>query len=105
MTIRDSGMTRHSEALESALYFCCVECLQDAAKHAGPGASVTVNLSQFDGHVRFSVDDDGAGFDPGNFSRGDGLTNLGDRVASLGGELTIESLPGQGTRITGDLPT
>jgi signal transduction histidine kinase len=104
VTIRASGVTRHSEALESALYFCCVECLQNAAKHAGPSAEVTMNVSQNDGHVRFSVDDDGAGFDVDTVSPGAGLTNLADRVAALGGQLTIESRPGHGTRITGDLP-
>ena len=54
--------------------------------------------------MRFSVEDDGIGFDPATVPRGAGLTNLGDRVAAVGGELRIDSRRGGGTRIAGDLP-
>ena len=97
-------LPRQSEAVELAVYFCCLESLQNAAKHAGAGATVTVRLAQDDGRVRFSVEDDGIGFDPAAVPRGAGLTNLGDRVAAVGGELRIDSRRGGGTRIAGDLP-
>jgi signal transduction histidine kinase len=86
------------------VYFCCLECLQNTAKHAGRGASATVRLRQDDGHVSFSVEDDGGGFDPGIVERGNGLTNLADRVAAVGGTLAIDSRNGQGTRIKADIP-
>ena len=95
---------RHAEAVEATVYFCCVECLQNAAKHAGPGAAVTVRLSASDGCVSFQVDDDGAGFDPGAIHRGAGLDNLAERVSALGGTLEIDAVPGRGTHIAGILP-
>jgi signal transduction histidine kinase len=102
--IRDAGLARHPEAIEMTVYFCCLECLQNAAKHAGPEAAVTIQLSENDGRVCFSVDDDGPGFDPDAVKRGAGLTNLADRVAAVGGTLQIQTAPGRGTHITGNLP-
>jgi signal transduction histidine kinase len=102
--IRDAGLGRHPEAIEMTVYFCCLECLQNAAKHAGHAAAVTIQLSQNDGRVCFSVDDDGPGFDPDAVKRGAGLTNLADRVAAVGGTLEIQTAPGRGTHITGNLP-
>jgi len=101
--IRDEGLGRHPEALETTVYFCCVECLQNAAKHAGADASVLIRLGASDGRVRFSVEDDGVGFDPATVPRGAGLTNLSDRVAAVGGTLEVRARPGHGTRITGEL--
>jgi signal transduction histidine kinase len=104
VTVVDGGLPRFSEALETTIYFCCLECLQNATKHAGAGASVTIRLAQNNGNVSFTVEDDGAGFDLGTVQRGAGLTNLSDRVAAVGGMLSIDSRPGKGTRVTGDLP-
>jgi len=95
---------RHSEAVETTVYFCCLECVQNAGKHAGRGASVTVRLFGADGHVGFSVKDDGVGFDPGTVERGNGLTNLADRVAAVGGTLSIDSANGAGTHVTAIIP-
>jgi signal transduction histidine kinase len=103
VTVTDQ-LPRQSEAVETAIYFCCLECLQNAAKHAGERARVAVKLSQFDGRAHFSVDDDGPGFDPALTTRGAGLTNLSDRVAAVGGTLRIDARPGRGTRISGDIP-
>jgi signal transduction histidine kinase len=102
--IQAAGLGRLSEDVETAVYFCCLECLQNAAKHAGRDASVTVHLSQFQGHLGFSVEDDGVGFDPATVLRGAGLDNLAERVGALGGTLRIDSRPGRGTRVTGHLP-
>jgi signal transduction histidine kinase len=102
--IRDDGLSRHSEALETTIYFCCLECIQNAAKHAGPRTSVAVRLGEDDGRVTFSVEDDGAGFDPAAVKRGAGLTHLADRVAAAGGTLRIDARPGHGARISGVLP-
>lgn len=102
--IRDGWLGRHSEAVETTVYFCCLEGLQNAAKHAGHGASATIRLSEADGWVSFSVEDDGAGFDPDDVERGAGLTNLTDRVAAVGGTLRIDAGPGRGTHIRGEIP-
>jgi signal transduction histidine kinase len=104
VNIRSRWLGRHSQAVETTVYFCCLECLQNTAKHAGPGAAATIRLSEADGRVCFSVEDDGEGFDPGAVERGAGLTNLADRVEAVGGTLRIDPGPGRGTHITGNLP-
>jgi signal transduction histidine kinase len=100
----DGWRDRQSEAVETTVYFCCLECLQNAAKHAGPGASATIRLTQNDHRVGFDVADDGAGFDRASAQPGRGLTNVADRVAAVGGTLSIYTRPGEGTRITAAIP-
>jgi signal transduction histidine kinase len=102
--VHDEGLARHSQALETTVYFCCLEGLQNAAKHAGEGASVTISLTESGGGVRFSIVDDGAGFDPAAIVPGSGLTNIRDRVAAAGGTVSIHAQPGRGTRISAELP-
>ena len=101
--IEAEGARRHPEEVESAVYFCCLECLQNAAKHAGRGASVTISISEFQGRIGFAVEDDGVGFDPATVQRGAGLDNLAERMQALGGTLGVDSRPGRGTRVTGHL--
>jgi signal transduction histidine kinase len=102
--VQTDGVGRQAESLESAVYFCCLEGLQNVAKHAGRDAWTTVKITQFDGQVSFSIADDGVGFDPDGVTPGAGLTNLADRVGALGGSLRIDSAPGRGTRVVGDVP-
>jgi signal transduction histidine kinase len=104
VTIRDDGVGRHSEALESTVYFCCVEALQNAAKHGGSGTSALVRLARENRCVTFAVEDDGEGFDPATARPGSGLRNLSERVAAVGGTVAIESSPDGGTRVVGRLP-
>ncbi len=98
------GISRHSRELEAAVYFCCLEALQNAAKHAGDDASVTIRLSQGDGQVRFTVADDGQGFDPATLHQGTGLQNMADRIGALGGQFHVDSTPGAGTTVSGSVP-
>ena len=100
----DRGVGRHPPEIESTVYFCCVEAVQNAAKHAGAGASVTVWLDAVDGQVVFGVDDDGRGFDPRTAPRGHGLANIADRVATAGGSLSVDAGVDSGTRFAGSLP-
>jgi signal transduction histidine kinase len=102
--IRDAGLGRHAEDVELTVYFCCLEALQNAAKHAGPRASAVVRLGEERDAVHFSVEDDGVGFEPGAVEHTGGLANLVDRAAAAGGTLRIESAPGRGTRIAGSIP-
>jgi signal transduction histidine kinase len=63
-----------------------------------------VTLGEADGHLTFSVADDGTGFDLAG-PRGHGLTNIADRVDAASGSLHINTTPGQGTTLTGTIPT
>jgi len=104
VTVTDESLRRHSETIELAVYFSCLEALQNAAKHAGRGASVGIWLSDGDDGLRFRVEDDGRGFEPARTEPGAGLSNLADRLAAVGGSILIDSAPGGGTRIAGHIP-
>ncbi|MGH3041025.1 MAG: sensor histidine kinase [Gaiellaceae bacterium] len=95
---------RYAPEIESAVYFCCLEALQNATKHAAGVTSVTISIAQ-DEELRFAVVDDGAGFEQEEVRPGAGLTNMRDRLAAVGGELAIGSEPGAGTRVTGRIPS
>jgi signal transduction histidine kinase len=95
---------RYPQDTESAVYFCALEALQNVAKHAR-ASRVTVRLAGSGDTLEFSVSDDGAGFPAAGTSRGSGLQGMSDRLAAHGGTLTVCSRPGQGTTITGRLPT
>jgi signal transduction histidine kinase len=95
---------RHPAELESAVYYCCLEAVHNAAKHAGPGASIGVSVHEDGDALRFEVTDDGPGFDPGATHDGMGLHNLQDRLGAVGGRLTILSRPGRGTVVSGLVP-
>jgi signal transduction histidine kinase len=104
VTVEDRGFGRRSDLVETTVYFCCAEALQNATKHAGPNASASVRLSHSDGRVQFAVEDDGIGFDPNTVARGRGLINMTERVAAVGGVLALDSGAGHGTRISARLP-
>ena len=94
---------RYDAPVETAIYFCCVQALQNAERHA-PGRRVDVTLAHRPGEVSFSVRDHGSGFEVDHAEAGEGLRIMRDRMAALGGTLTIESAPGAGTTVTGALP-
>jgi signal transduction histidine kinase len=101
--VEAAGVRRHDPGLEAAVYFCCLEALQNVGKYAG-ASSATIRLTEADGRLVFEVEDDGAGFDPGARGYGTGLQGMADRLAALGGELEVRSSPGTGTTVTGRLP-
>jgi signal transduction histidine kinase len=103
-TLEADGAGRYPPELEAAVYFCCLEALQNAAKHGGDGARATITLAERDNALAFTVSDDGPGFDTASQNGSAGLQNMTDRIGALGGTLRIESAPGNGTKITGTLP-
>jgi signal transduction histidine kinase len=103
ITIEADGFGRAPIETEAAIYFCCLEAMQNAAKYAEP-TRVTVHLSRRDGAFAFEVHDDGRGFDPATTPPGSGLRNMADRLAVLGGSIRITSTPGEGTTVSGSLP-
>jgi signal transduction histidine kinase len=94
---------RHSQEIESAIYFSCLEALQNVAKYAN-ASRVTIALTRTDGHLSFSVADDGVGFDTGSTTQGTGLRGIEDRLDALGGTVRIESSEGTGTTVGGSVP-
>jgi signal transduction histidine kinase len=97
------GIGRYPEETEAAVYFSCLEALQNVTKYAG-ASQVTIRLTQAKGSLRFEVSDDGRGFDPVVIGHGSGLQGIADRLAALGGEVMIRSAPGDGTTLAGRVP-
>jgi signal transduction histidine kinase len=104
ISVTGEGIGRYSPALESAVYFCCLEAVQNASKHGGPGVAITILLRQTDAELRFEVRDDGPGFDLAAAHDGVGLRNMHDRLDALHGLLEITSASGRGTLVTGTVP-
>jgi signal transduction histidine kinase len=103
--VEAEDLGRFSPDLEAAVYFCCMEALQNAGKHAGEGATATVKVWKEEGALLFEVADNGAGFDAGSRSHlGAGFTNMSDRVGAIGGSLKVQSAPGKGTKNSGRIP-
>jgi signal transduction histidine kinase len=98
-----SGIGRYPEEIETAIYFCCVEALQNAGKHAA-GAKVHVVLSGSDGEISFAVQDDGPGIGLACPPASSGLQHMSDRLAALGGSIEIGTRPGGGTIVAGRIP-
>jgi len=101
--IRAEGIGRFAQEQEAAVYFCCLEALQNVAKYA-EATRVIVGLRSTEGRLAFEVSDDGAGFDASRASYGTGLRGMADRLAALGGDLEVRSVPGSGTTVKGQLP-
>jgi signal transduction histidine kinase len=103
VTVVADGVQRYAQEIEAAVYFCCLEALQNAQKYAA-ATRASVRLHTTDGVLKFEVTDDGAGFDPAVAKRGAGLSNMADRIDALGGTLELSSAPGSGTTVSGTLP-
>jgi signal transduction histidine kinase len=97
-----NGSRRYPSEIEAAVYFCCLEAMQNIAKYAN-ASDATIRLGRSNGDLTFEVVDDGRGFDPAT-AGGSGLTNMRDRVEAVGGTLEIQSEPGNGTTVLGRVP-
>jgi signal transduction histidine kinase len=102
--VNGADVGRFPREIEAAVYFSCLEAMQNADKHAGSGAHVNVALTRDAHAVRFAVTDDGKGFDPDDVAGRGGLLNIRDRLEPFGGAASINSTRGGGTAVTGWVP-
>jgi len=100
--VHPDGVGRYGSDVEAAVYFCCLEALNNVAKYAS-ASSVEIRLRQNEGELRFEVADDGVGFDTAAARNGSGLQGMSDRLDAIGGRLDVVSAPGAGTTVMGRL--
>jgi signal transduction histidine kinase len=102
-TVEADGVGRYPQEVEAAVYFSCLEALQNIAKYA-EAQGARIRLRATDGELAFEVVDDGRGFDPANAPRGSGLQGMSDRLEALGGRIDVTSAAGTGTTVIGRVP-
>ncbi len=103
-TVETAGLTEYPAGIATAVYFCCVEALQNVAKHATGATGAHIVVAEADSTLRFSISDNGPGFSTDRTRLGAGLINMRDRLSAVGGKLTVQSTPGHGTLISGRIP-
>jgi signal transduction histidine kinase len=104
VSVHATSVGRYPEEIEVAVYFCCLEALQNVIKHAGHDPSASITLSEDGSLLRFAIKDSGVGFDSGQMPDGAGLTNMRDRIEAVGGRLEVLSREGHGTTVHGLVP-
>ena len=97
----EAGEERYPAAIETAAYFVVAEALNNIAKHAA-ARSAAVTVDRRNGRLQVGISDDGCG--GAVATAGGGLQGLADRVAAVGGSLTVASEPGAGTTLQVELP-
>jgi len=100
----DARLTVHTDQ-QQALYYTTKEALWNAIKHAD-ATHIEISLGCQDGEIVLAVSDNGVGFDllEQGQTMGIGLSTMAGRISRLGGNLEIDSEPGQGTRVIARLP-
>jgi signal transduction histidine kinase len=104
VAVHDEGIGRCPRTVETAIYFCSTEAVQNALKHAGDGARVTITLGRHERRVDFAIADDGVGMAAPPARDSEGMTGMRDRIGAVGGELEIVSSYGAGTTVRGSVP-
>jgi signal transduction histidine kinase len=103
VSLHTNGVGRYPQATEAAVYFSCLEALQNVAKYAH-ASTARVELRQDVAELSFSVIDDGVGFDPASTHYGTGLQGIADRLGAIEGTVQVTSSPGAGARVVGRIP-
>ena len=104
-TVTEVAVGRHHQEVEAAIYFCCMEALQNAGKHAGSNATASITVWEDAEALHWKVTDDGAGFDPdAACGDGHGFLNMRDRMGAFGGTIEVVSSVDSGTTIEGKIP-
>jgi signal transduction histidine kinase len=101
--VHASGVGHYRPDIETSVYFVCMEALQNAVKHAGPQATITIRLKDRDG-LSFDVRDTGNGCTPATIHAGGGFTKMSDRVGAISGAVAVHAAPGKGVHLHGHIP-
>jgi signal transduction histidine kinase len=103
--VRVSGphLGRLGSDIESTLYFCALEAVQNATKHAA-ASRIDVRLDKDRGRVQLCVADDGVGIGVRAQGAGSGLANMRERAASVNGEIRVEQSAAGGTAVVVGVP-
>jgi signal transduction histidine kinase len=104
MVVSETGMARFPAEVEAAIYYCGLEAVQNASKHGGRDARISIRLHSDDRQLHLEVRDDGPGFDVDRAHDGIGLQNMRDRLGAVGGHVEITSQPGEGTLVAAAAP-
>jgi len=104
VSVTEVSERRFPPEVEAAMYYCCLEAVQNASKHAGPGARISIRMRADPGDVHLEVRDDGRGFDASDAGDGLGLQSMRDRLGAIGGHIDILSESGRGTVIAAAAP-
>jgi signal transduction histidine kinase len=104
LTVTEAAVGRFSPEIELAVYYCGLEAVQNASKHAGPEARISIRLYVEADQLHLEVRDDGRGFDAAQARDGDGLQNMRDRLGAVGGCVVVISEPGNGTLVAVSAP-
>jgi signal transduction histidine kinase len=95
---------RYPPDIEAAVYFCCLEALEDAAEHDGPNMRANVRVWLEHQQLLFEVVIDRSAAGDDDMASGTALTNMNDRLGAVGGRLSVSSEPGRMTRVLGSIP-
>ena len=111
--LRQAGLTVHVQSVgvvdglqadqEVMLYRIIQELLQNVLKHAN-ATQVIVQFNQLEKRMYVTVEDNGVGMNGGTDSTGMGLKNIQSRITFLKADLDIDSIPGQGTTVSIEIP-
>ena len=101
-TVAAEGIGRFSPEIEAAVYFCCLEAVQNAAAHAQGADAIEISIAA-GRDLRFEIRDNGSGFSAHAISPGAGFVSMHDRLAAVDGQLDIRAEPGGGARVVGTI--
>jgi signal transduction histidine kinase len=104
VSVTEASHRRFPPEIEAAFYYCCLEAIQNATKHAGPDAHTTIRLHADSHELHLDVSDNGSGFDLASAPSGMGLQNMRDRLDAIGGHTEILSSRGYGTLVRAAAP-
>ncbi|HVD88187.1 MAG TPA: histidine kinase [Jatrophihabitantaceae bacterium] len=103
VAVHARAVDRYAAEVETNAYFACLEAMQNAAKHAGSDASITIDLDGRQG-LTIDISDTGAGNRAEILHAGHGITNMTDRLGAVGGTLTVDTGPNTGVHLHAHIP-